>query len=250
MKNPETLFIGQHLIHLNNIHSTNNFAAKLVKQTKVVSGTAILADHQTAGRGQSGNSWLTESGKNLTFSVILQPKIEIENQFLLSKITCLALIDLLHYFEIDAQIKWPNDLLVSQKKIAGILIENSIKSKYIETSILGIGLNVNQLFSASFGATSLQQINNKEYDLKAVLFQFFQFLEKWYFKMEQGKEKEIDFAYQENLYGLNRELRFLEKDRPFKGTIEGVNKIGQLEIKLNSGKQKKYNNQEIRFMLD
>ncbi|MCB0476875.1 MAG: biotin--[acetyl-CoA-carboxylase] ligase [Crocinitomicaceae bacterium] len=249
MKNPETLFIGQHIIHLSDVDSTNNFAAKLVKQTKVISGTAILAENQSAGRGQSGNVWISNPGENLTFSLVLQPKLEAKNQFLISKIICLALIETLQSLKIEARIKWPNDILIRNKKIAGILIENTLKGKQIDNSIIGIGFNVNQAFGGDSNATSIMLETGKLNELKSILFLLFQKIETWYFQLEQSKTFLIDEAYEKVLFGLGEKRNYFKNDQSFSGTIIGVNEIGQLKIQSETGRIELYNNQEIKFDL-
>ncbi len=250
MKNPETLFMGQNLIHLADVDSTNNFAAILIKQTKVIPGTVILADNQTQGRGQSGNIWEVEAGANLTFTLILQPKIPIEDQFILSKITCLALADTLAEFDIQAAIKWPNDILVNQKKISGILIENTVKGKLVETSLIGVGLNVNQDFDGNLNALSLSEILNEKQDKRQVLHLFLKFMEKWYFIFEKGSYDQIDDSYKNSLFGLNQIRTFSSNESEFEGTIKGVNKLGQLEIQIADQSVKTFNNKEVKFLLD
>ncbi|MEZ4936547.1 MAG: biotin--[acetyl-CoA-carboxylase] ligase [Crocinitomicaceae bacterium] len=250
MKNPETLFMGQHIIHLSDIDSTNNFAANLIKQTKVVSGTVILADNQTAGRGQSGNQWHANPGENLTFSLILHPRILAKNQFIISKITCLALLDLLEENKLETKIKWPNDLLINQHKIAGILIENTLRGQNIESSIIGIGLNVNQNYFHENRATSLNLETGVIFDRVTLLHQFLKFMERWYLALERGDEIQIDQIYTQNLFGRNELRNYIRDGSEFEGKIKGVNRIGQLEMELVHGKTQYFDNQEIKFCFD
>ncbi|MFT7614301.1 MAG: BirA family biotin operon repressor/biotin-[acetyl-CoA-carboxylase] ligase, partial [Parvicellaceae bacterium] len=158
-----TLFIGQKKIVLPSVDSTNNFAANLIKETNVVDGTVILSEKQTNGRGQSGNSWQSAYGDNITCSYILRPKfLDIEEQFYISIITSLAIISTLKSYGIEPKIKWPNDILVGSRKIAGILIENSISGKTLNHSIIGVGLNVNQTsFDLGISATSIANVTGQ-----------------------------------------------------------------------------------------
>ena len=249
MQNPETLFMGQNLIHLLDVDSTNNFAANMIKQTKVMHGTVILADNQTAGRGQSGNSWHVEPGSNLTLSVILKPKLDIQKQFLISKITCLALIETLRKFSINAKIKWPNDILVGQQKISGILIENTVKGGQIDTSIIGIGLNVNQKFKGELNATSIVEQEAKDVSTEFVFNELMRCLEAKYLLLERNKMEQINEAYLNKLFGLNILQEYATKDRKFKGTITGVNQPGQLQLTTEKGEHLLFNNQEVKFVL-
>jgi len=250
MKILETLFIGQNTIHLQDVDSTNNFAANMIKQTKVLNGTVILAENQFQGRGQSGNTWKSEAGKNLILSLILQSNLELSKQFLLSKISCLAIIDTLKKYKIDAEIKWPNDILVEKRKIAGILIENTIKGKNISDSIIGIGLNLNEVFRKRNNAVSTLELTGKEIDKTDFYNNLMGQIEKWYLKMEQGKYDEIDSSYTQNLYSINEIHPFTGSKNSFNAKIVGVNSLGQLKLEFDNGELKTYNNQEVKYTLD
>src|ERR1035441_10550859 len=142
----QTLFIGKNLITLDSVASTNNFAKDMLSNTRPVEGTAIMAKEQYAGRGQMGNAWETESGKNLTCSFILYPEfLEADKQFFLNMAVALAVKDFCeHVLHDEIKIKWPNDIYYHDKKLGGILIENSISGNKISSSVIGIGINVNQ----------------------------------------------------------------------------------------------------------
>ena len=136
------------VIWLDSVDSTNNE----VKRNVDVLGnfSVIAAREQTAGRGQRGNVWLTEPGMNLTFSIVikyeqLQVKMKAVDQFEISEMTALSVIDLLAEYGIEARIKLPNDIYVGDRKVCGILIEHSLQGEHLSHSIIGVGLNVNQL---------------------------------------------------------------------------------------------------------
>ena len=136
------------VICLNSVDSTNNEAKRNIDVLDNLS--VIVAKDQTSGRGQRGNIWLTEPGKNLTFSIVLkyeqmQVRIKAEDQFEISERTALSVIDLLAHYGIEARIKLPNDIYVGNEKICGILIEHSLHGEQISYTIIGVGLNVNQL---------------------------------------------------------------------------------------------------------
>ena len=131
--------IGQKIIHLESVDSTNNYAAILLSEGRIGHGTVILADEQTNGRGQRGAKWLSAEGVNLLFSLVVQPdNLSVSDQCVLTEITSLALIEFLRKFGISAQVKWPNDILVNGEKIAGVLIENHLKGNLIASSVIGI----------------------------------------------------------------------------------------------------------------
>ena len=132
------------IIWLQNVDSTNEEARRRFSECDNLS--VLSAVSQTSGKGQRGNSWTSEPGANLTFSIILKDgyRIKAYDQFVLSEITALSVIDFLSFHGIDSSIKWPNDIYVDKKKICGILVENSLRGEFVSSSIIGIGLNINQ----------------------------------------------------------------------------------------------------------
>ncbi|MDE7334766.1 MAG: biotin--[acetyl-CoA-carboxylase] ligase [Muribaculaceae bacterium] len=141
-------------------------------------GFALMAREQTAGRGQRGNSWEAEAGKNITLSLILRPvELPAARQFELSEAVALAVADTVESLGIDrVSVKWPNDIYVGDRKIAGILIENALGGTYISRSIVGIGLNVNQreFHSDAPNPVSALQLTGREYDIEEVAGQMIQ----------------------------------------------------------------------------
>ena len=169
----DTLFVGRSIIELERTDSTNNFAAKLLNTQKPAEGTAIMTHIQEAGKGQRGNTWQSEAHKNLTVSFIFYPTfVSASKQFTLNIAISLGLHD---YFKAEfgdrVKIKWPNDLYIDHKKVAGILIENIWSGSGLKSSIVGMGININQ---ESFGedlqkAASKKSFSGKEYPLKEEL---------------------------------------------------------------------------------
>jgi len=226
--------IGENIIYLSEVNSTNLYASQLIKDNKFSEGTVVVAQNQTSGKGQAENKWVSENGKNLTFSVILTPVfLSAERQFLLSKIVSLSIIDFLNKFSIlDISIKWPNDIYVGNKKIAGILIENSIKGLKYDTSIVGIGLNINQTqFSADIpNATSLKILLNKDFDLKECLNSLLEKLETWYDQLKLQNYQLIDDEYLNSIYNFNKFLPYIYMYQKITARIIGVNKYGKLQL--------------------
>ena len=131
------------IMWLKSVDSTNEEARRHISDIDNLS--VLSAYEQTAGRGQRGNTWTSNAGENLMFSIVLKsPALMAEDHFALNEITALSVADFLSTYGIKAEIKWPNDIYVDEKKICGILIENSFRGKSISTSIIGIGLNINQ----------------------------------------------------------------------------------------------------------
>lgn len=227
-----TLFHDKKLIHLQEIDSTNEYAKSLIKELTYVSeGTTIVAKNQLHGRGQMGSSWESNPNQNLTFSVIISPKMLVVEQFQISKIVALALISFLNQLGIkNTSIKWPNDIYIKEKKIAGILIENILKNNKIEYTIVGIGLNVNQVDFTTKNATSLQLITSQAYDLNILLANFLEILERNYFLLKSNQHAVINEAYLKNLLGFQKERKFSTSTEQFKAIIIGVSAMGKLQL--------------------
>lgn len=246
------LFVGQNLIRLKEVDSTNTFLRDaLSKSTPFLDGTVILAEKQFAGRGQSGNSWQSEEGKNLTFSILLNPSfLQVEQQFELNKAISLALNDVLYkYFNGKAHIKWPNDLYIDNKKIGGMLIENIIQGSRIKHAIVGIGLNVNQSqFPDNLkNISSFKQELHQDYDLMGILSEICSSVEARYLQLRAGAFEKLDKEYLQKLYLMHQWSLFKFDGRIESGKILGVSAIGQLLLETTEG-QKKFNNKEIEFI--
>ncbi len=187
--NPSTRFLGKEFIALGSAESTNKTAAELIRSAKAGHGAVILAHEQTAGQGQRGRSWTSVAGQDLTFSVILKPQdLRAEHQFVLSRMVALAVHQLVQdTVKGEVRIKWPNDVLVERRKIAGILIQNDILGESVSASIIGIGLNVNNRdLNEDLLATSLALECGHALDRMRLLEVLCQRLEEWYLRLEQG----------------------------------------------------------------
>jgi BirA family biotin operon repressor/biotin-[acetyl-CoA-carboxylase] ligase len=243
----ETLFIGQQIIKLNSVDSTNNDAANLIRATKVVEGTVIMADFQDAGRGQRGAEWHSKPGENLLLSFILAPSfLKISEQFYLSKIVALSVWDVMNSLNFDAKIKWPNDIYINEKKVAGILIENTIQKGKIDKSIVGIGLNVNQKAFSSERFTSISKESNKQHDKMDILKLLSRALEKHYFLLKRKDFDKIDELYNEQLLFLNTERLYQVGEVIKSGKIKTVIPNGNLKVDFN-GDEQLFDLKEINF---
>jgi BirA family biotin operon repressor/biotin-[acetyl-CoA-carboxylase] ligase len=189
-----TLIIGSNIIFHKNIASTNTCAALLLKKEKPPEGTIIYTNFQSAGKGQKGNKWVSEDGKNLLLSIILFPDmIRPEKQFCISMAISLGICDFLKGLIPVCKIKWPNDIYAGDDKIAGILIENSIIGSYIESTVAGIGLNINQVNFPAFlpNPVSLKLITGKDHDPYKCLKELAAFLDRRYKQLVSGETAEI-----------------------------------------------------------
>ena len=236
------------LIIVDQTESTNTLLCELKKSHPLKSGAVVLANSQTNGKGQKGNQWLSEPEKNLTFSVLALPLIKSKYAYYLNMVAALAVHKTLKDLKINAQIKWPNDILVNGKKIAGILIENQLQGKSIGQSIIGIGLNVNQIhFNADINATSLKLETLNLIDKMDVLEQCYQYLDFYYNLLIQSNFKLIKQHYLSNLYRLNQNEDYNDCDGPFKGTITGIDETGRLSVKKEDQKVYTFDIQEISY---
>lgn len=243
----ETLFVGKKIIHLSSVDSTNNYTISLTRQSDIPEGLVVSADFQTNGRGQRNSQWWAGAAENLTVSVLLKPKfLKAENQFLLSMAVALAVKETVGAFiTIPAAIKWPNDIVVLNKKIAGVLIENSLKGDLIEQSVIGLGLNVNGLVSEALPhAISFFEITNQVFDLKEVLEVFCGLLEAYYLKLKAFPQ-EIHAKYNAQVLGLGQQRRFADANGEFDAVMQKIGKDGRMEIQLLDGTTKHYRFKEI-----
>jgi BirA family biotin operon repressor/biotin-[acetyl-CoA-carboxylase] ligase len=249
----DTLFVGNNAIRLPIVESTNTYAQELVKNGFAPQGTLIIAEKQILGRGQRGKTWQSEAGKNLTFSLILYPSsLLAENQFLLTQVVSLALTDF-----IDAEsgsqvsrIKWPNDIYVGNKKIAGILIENNLRGSDIAVSIIGIGLNVNQETFAISNAKSLKIITQKDFDLQKCLASLCSFIEVRYLQLVNKSDAVLKSAYHNKLFRLNELAYYKIEDKLVEGKIIGVEANGKLLLSLTKDfSVLELGNKEVEFVI-
>jgi BirA family biotin operon repressor/biotin-[acetyl-CoA-carboxylase] ligase len=238
------------IIRFDSVESTNDKARELLMQKKFNEGAVVLANEQTKGRGHGQNTWESEKGENLTFSLILRPGfIEITSQFIISKAISLAIRDMIALYTSDVNVKWPNDIYIGDKKIAGILIENSVLNNRIEYCIAGIGININQevFTSDAPNPRSLIHITGKEIDLNETFDLVYQFLEKRYMQLKSGESQLIDKEYLTHLYRINKVYDFVSKGRKFKGKITGIDKFGKLLIETGPEEVHKFDFNEVLF---
>ena len=248
----ETLFIGQNIVELATVDSSNNYAKELLADGKPAEGTIVFAREQHSGRGQMGNSWETEAGKNLTLSVILYPEfLEASQQFYLNMAMSLAIKDFCEsVLNDEIKIKWPNDIYFRDKKLGGVLIENNINGTRLSSSVVGIGLNINQeVFDVSLpNPISFFQITNREFKLETLIELLASFIEKYYLQLRQLHFNFLDKAYTVALYRYQQTYEFKKGEQIFKGEINGVAKDGKLIIH-SAGKELRFGFKEVEFVI-
>lgn len=252
----KTLFIGQNAIYVKSLASTNTYASELLRQIALSEGSLIYTFEQEKGRGQRGNGWESEPNKNLTLSLVLQPNfLTSQQQFLLTKITALAVADLMaeilkpHGISHQIRIKWPNDIYVNDKKIAGILIENYLRETLIQQAIVGVGINVNQtVFHTAPNAISMFSLIRETTDLQHCMALFCECFEARYLQLKANKLEQLNTDYLNLFYRINEWSTYQTPGKQtFEGNIIGVSEIGKLQIELISGEIKEFDLKEIVF---
>ena len=231
-----TLFIGKNLIYLPTCQSTNDEAADLLRLGKGLEGTVVITDYQTAGRGQRGNQWLAQAGENFTLSLILRPNfLSASQQFHLNIAVSLGIYDFFASFLVEPlKIKWPNDLFFGDQKLGGVLIENTIQRGRIENSIIGMGLNINQIDFEHPRATSLRRLIGKNFSLEELLPDLLASLEKNYLLLRNGHYGLLKTRYLQNLFRYQEKHVFARNSVPFVGMIVGVAEAGLLAVQIEN----------------
>lgn len=229
------------IIHIEETDSTNRWLKAHGEGTMVV-----VADYQTAGKGCGTNSWESERGKNLTFSMLIHPTdIPASQQFRITEVVSVALCEVLEQYIGDVSIKWPNDIYMGDKKICGVLIENRLQGNVIVDSIIGIGLNVNQteFVSDAPNPVSLRQLLGREIDREALLHDFLETLET------VSSSETTYSAYRNKLFRLGKQAVFSDETGRFEGTIQDVETDGRLLIKDLAGQERRYAFKEVQFVI-
>jgi len=243
--------VGSEVVYKPVADSTNMEATAALAQ-KEAEGAVYIVDYQTKGRGQRGNFWESEAGKNLTFSILTYPTfLEIFDHFYLSKVVANGVIQGLAEFGVQAKIKWPNDIYVGNLKVAGILIENGLMGINHSHSIWGIGLNVNQLVfeSDAPNPTSLALLVGRELDRNEVLQAILGAVDFWYAALRSGKMAAIDAFYFEALYRSNGQYWFEAEGERFMASIKGIEHTGELVLENEKGELKSFAFKEVSFII-
>ncbi len=230
-------FADRAIIHLDSIDSTNNYAATLIRLSRPPEGTVITAQEQTEGRGQRGSSWVSSRGDNLLCSIVLYPRIlSATDTFLLSQCMSLALAEMItDRLGRDVWIKWPNDLIVNDKKIAGILIEFSWSESRVQSAICGIGLNLNQVTFPIPGATSVRLVSGQGWASDDCLQSMLGYIDRYYLRLLGGQFSEIQSEYQSRLYKHGEFASYLWNGQVTEAAIQSVDRQGKLHLHTRDG---------------
>lgn len=250
--NPQPLCFD--ILAFDSLASTNLYFMENETMHNLPEGTVVLAKHQTNGIGQSGNSWSSEEGKNLTFSVMLRPTfLPVAAQFELHKVLSVAVCTTLQQIlseRDDIRIKWPNDIYVGNCKICGMLVNNKISGNLYTFAVAGIGLNVNQTaFDPSLpNPTSLKTVTGKDFETFDVLQALLREIGIWYQKLKLGETSEINQNYMKNMLNLGQQKSYHYHNDTIGATITGIDKFGHLQLQTADNKAITCNIKEIQYI--
>lgn len=237
------------ICHIPSTTSTNDEA----REAKYRHGDIVWAEHQTAGRGQRGHTWISPQGENLTFSLVLEPHfLPVGEQFLLSETVALALTDTFATYGIDTRIKWTNDIYAGDRKLVGILIEHNYSGGTLSRTIAGIGINVNQTrFDPALpNPVSMAVATGLTFDRRQVLETFHARCMDRYARLERGLKEELQHEYRRQMYRLGeRHPYYLPDGTLFHAAIEGVRPSGELLLRRDDATLGEYRFKEVEFVL-
>jgi BirA family biotin operon repressor/biotin-[acetyl-CoA-carboxylase] ligase len=244
-----TLFIGKVCTYLDQTPSTQLYLQDLCAKTEPIDGTAILSYHQTAGKGQGLNIWHSTPGRNIALSILLRPDfLTLQNQYLLNMAIALAVRDLIaDLTRQEVRIKWPNDILVNGRKIAGILINNTLQGHRWKNAVIGIGINVNE---AAFPvklphATSLSLVMQHEFELDAVVSLLFEKLEQRYLSLKGKAFTQVLNEFNQSLFRINEEIIISDHDTIYSATLIGVGIDGRIITSTPAGVNRAFRHKEV-----
>ncbi|VAW16505.1 Biotin--protein ligase [hydrothermal vent metagenome] len=246
------LGLPMHILKLNAIDSTNMYLKELMLSKTLDDFTVVVTDKQLKGKGQMGAKWQSEMGKNLTFSILKKIKnIAVDNQFLLNICVSMAVFNSLKNMSVpNLSVKWPNDILSGSSKICGILIENVLLGNQIQESVIGIGLNVNQLsFNNLTNVSSLKLLLGKTFALDELLHDIIKNLEMVFLSIENKNDSFLWRAYENVLFRKDKPSTFKDgKGKFFMGFIRRVSPQGRLVVELEGAVMKEFDLKEIKLL--
>lgn len=234
---PDTLFVGKEYYFYPELPSTNDWLAEQMKNRTFSEGTLIVVDEQTAGKGRLNRKWDSEKGRNLLLSLLLKPgKVSDDYLWQMTMAVSLAVRETIeHFVHRPVYVKWPNDLISENCKVSGILIENQLMGKVLQSSVIGIGLNINQEnFSGAPNAASLLTLSGRYFVREEVLNLLCQKLEQFYLRSRNSGISFVD-EYNRFLYGKSQEVMYVENGQTAKAVVLGVDSSGHLEVVTNEG---------------
>ena len=237
-------------LHFDSLNSTNETLGQLSKKIELQNGFYITADYQKSGKCQNNDKWDSNPKENLLISIFLNLDLNIENSFMLNQLASLAVLDTLRQFlEQKIEIKWPNDVFVDNKKISGILINNIVKDGLINSSVIGIGINVNQTnFNNKYIATSMKLLNRKDFELNEIEKMLMKNIKKQSMILLDKKISLLSSRYNNHLYGKNLYSLFvINKKRIYAKVIE-VNQNGKIKLMFGDSEVNEFFQDEVKLL--
>ena len=238
---------GFQILEFEELDSTNTKAAELLKGG-LEDRSVVLTFRQTKGKGQVGNSWESEAGKNISITVVFRPeRLQAVQQFAVSMVIALGCRDFIRKYVQGCCVKWPNDVYVGEQKMVGILIEHTIAGAFIRTSLCGIGININQrqFYSDAPNPVSLFQLLGKELDIREALKELLEGIGKRYERIREDTELRRD--YLEALYRKCGDYVWEDASGKFVASFKGIDEYGRLVLKDSEGKERVYGFKEVKF---
>jgi len=237
--------------HLEEVNSTNDFLWNLSEKQDLPNFYAVSADFQPNGKGQDDNKWESARGQNILMSMVVYPNFLLaEDVYQISRWVAISIVDYLKDKGVEnVKIKWPNDIYIDQKKIAGILIQNTMSGNYLTKSMIGIGLNLNQsiFISDAPNPISLKKTTGITYDISKEIGVLIEILKRNFVSLKQEPQYFIK-TYHQLLYRLNETHSYLIGGRTVQGEIQGVNQFGQLILAQKEAGAFEYDIKEIKFL--
>ena len=237
-------------LHFDSLNSTNETLGQLSKKIELQNGFYITADYQKSGKCQNNDKWDSNPKENLLISIFLNLDLNIENSFMLNQLASLAVLDTLRKFlKQKIEIKWPNDVFVDNKKISGILINNIVKDGLINSSVIGIGINVNQTnFNNKYIATSMKLLNRKDFELNEIEKMLMKNIKKQSMILLDKKISLLSSRYNNHLYGKNLYSLFvINKKRIYAKVIE-VNQNGKIKLMFGDSEVNEFFQDEVKLL--
>lgn len=251
IKITQTTFTGKEVHSFKTLESTNDFSKSLINSNSVPNGTIIHSEYQTAGRGQRTKQWIGNPGENIYISFIYHfNSLKADHLFSIHKLSSLAILQTLNAaIDLKFRIKWPNDIYHKDNKVAGILIENTLSDGHLKSSIIGIGININQTdYPPELSAASLKSITSRTYDIYNTIDSLATQMEKNYISITEDY-KSLDTDYHLNLYKLNERQKFKLNGIPKEAILRGIDKWGRLKLE-SENQLRAYDHHEVQWLID
>lgn len=239
------------IISIETAASTNDYLKELAHKEVLEEGTVIFTPSQTGGKGQRGNAWESEAGKNIACSILLYPSfLSIQRYFLLSEAISLGVKETLDAYVDGITVKWPNDVYHDERKIAGILIENELMGNRHSLSVAGIGININQehFLSPAMNPISLKQITGCDYDTEMLLKKLIQNILYRYERLKEGDTDSLIRMYHEALYRKTGLHRYEDNEGIFYARIDQVSDDGLLHLITDKNEERSYAFKNVCFI--